>query len=94
MRARNGAGFSDFSPRIYFQVAAAPQLINLRTALGALFQFDIVGATGVTCVVEASSNLLSWVPVATNYGASGSFTFSDKTASNGVAHFYRVAMLP
>ena len=72
----------------------APRLISPTLIPGAAFQFGVVGATNQTCVIEASSDLLNWVPLATNSSASGSFTFSDATAANLAARFYRVAALP
>lgn len=94
MRASNSAGYGGFSERFYFQVVPAPRLVSPTAIPGAAFQFWIVGATNQTCVVEASPDLLNWVPVATNSSPSGSFTFSDTTAANRAARFYRVAMLP
>jgi hypothetical protein len=70
------------------------RLISPMIVPGEAFQFGVVGATNQTCVVEASADLLNWVRVTTNSSPSGSFTFSDTAATNRVARFYRVAMLP
>ena len=72
----------------------APRLISPTLIPGAAFQFGVVGATNQTCVIEAAADLLNWVPVATNSSPGGSFTFSDTTATNRAARFYRAAMLP
>ncbi len=93
MRARNSAGFGGFSALSYFQVAPAPRLISGTIAPGGAFQFTIVGVTNHACVIEATADLLNWVPVATNLVFSGSITFSATTTTNIVARFYRVAVL-
>jgi hypothetical protein len=72
----------------------APRLINPMIVSGEPFQFEIVRASNQTCVVEASADLLNWVPVATNSSPSATFTFSDTAATNRVARFYRAAVLP
>ena len=94
MRASNSAGFGGFSGRLYFQVVPAPRLISPMIVPGAAFQFEIVGVTNQTCVIEASTDLLNWAPAATNSSPAGSFTFSDTTATHRMARFYRVTMLP
>jgi hypothetical protein len=54
------------------------------------FQFQITGATGNTYVLQATSDLVHWVPVSTNVAASSSFTLSDTNAANFRVRFYRV----
>lgn len=41
-------------------------------------------------VIEASTNLVNWLPVATNSVAGGVLNFTDASASNFVARFYRL----
>ncbi|MBI3415622.1 MAG: hypothetical protein HY043_09940 [Verrucomicrobia bacterium] len=41
-------------------------------------------------VIEASTNLVAWLPVATNSVAGGVLNFTDVSASNFVARFYRL----
>jgi hypothetical protein len=72
----------------------APRLINPTLIPGAVFQFEIVGATNQTCVTEVSTDLLNWAPLATNSTPLGSFMFSDTTATHRMARFYRVSVLP
>jgi hypothetical protein len=71
-----------------------PRLISPTLIPGAAFQFGTVGATNQTCVIEASTDLLKWLPVGTNSSPSGSFIFSEARATNLAARFYRVAVLP
>ena len=58
------------------------------------FGFDINWASGMTVVVEASSNLSNpvWSPLQTNTLTSGSAYFSDPEWKNYPRRFYRVRM--
>lgn len=54
-------------------------------------QFNLTGTTGYTWIVQASSNLLHWVPVATN---TVPFTFSETNELNAPQRFYRARLWP
>lgn len=58
------------------------------------FGFDINWASGMTVVVEASTNLMStnWMPLQTNTLMSDSLHFSDPQWTNHPDRFYRVRM--
>jgi hypothetical protein len=75
-------------------VVPAPRLIIPTMVPGGAFQFGIVGATNQTCVIEASADLLNWVPVATNTTIAGTLMFSDALANARPARFYRAVMSP
>jgi hypothetical protein len=47
------------------------------------------GQLGYVCVIEASTNLVDWIPIFTNSTLSGSFAFTDQTATNIPSRFYR-----
>jgi hypothetical protein len=50
------------------------------------------GFAGQTCRLLASSNLVTWFPIATNQvGADGTMLFHDNTAG-GKSRFYRLAV--
>lgn len=57
------------------------------------FNFSYNVNTGLTYVVQSSSNLLTWVPVVTNIPAASPASFSASSASKG-ALFYRINRLP
>lgn len=57
------------------------------------FEFCFPVPIGQPFVLEASSNLQSWVPVATNYNRSGLIDFSDVQAGNHSTRFYRAVPL-
>ena len=70
-------------------VLSAPLFLN-----GGAFQLQFTAATGQSYVLQASTNLLNWVPVSTNTPASSPFFWVDPGASNYPARFYRVIQLP
>ena len=57
------------------------------------FQFPVQAGVGQTVVIEASSNLQSWVPLSTNPVSASIFQFSDPTPANGPGRFYRVRVV-
>jgi hypothetical protein len=69
----------------------SPTPISLSTAAvtNELFSFSHNTDSGFNYVVQASSNLLDWVPVQTNAGSGSPVLFSDGL-TNGPSRFYRV----
>ncbi|MBI3851396.1 MAG: hypothetical protein HY298_14135 [Verrucomicrobia bacterium] len=57
------------------------------------FRFDVGGVTGLTCVVQWSTNLSTtdWLPLMTN---TSPFSFTDANAGSYPQQFYRVLLLP
>lgn len=70
-------------------IAPAEVLLSEPTATGGLFSFTYPATPGLTYVVERSSNLADWSPVATNVPSSGSVVFSEPLDLTG-PHYYRV----
>jgi hypothetical protein len=58
------------------------------------FQFTVAGPVGSNAVVQASTNLQTWIPLVTNPLNLGSFTFTDMLATNYPKRFYRAQMFP
>ena len=50
---------------------------------------QLSGPWGYVCVIEASTNLVDWIPISTNATLSGSVTFTDPAAINLPSRFYR-----
>jgi hypothetical protein len=67
------------------------------TALGVtndLFQFQVHGYTGQHIVVQASSDLLGWVPIFTNTLTASSVEIFDGPVSGQSQRFYRAVLEP
>jgi hypothetical protein len=65
-----------------------PARINSFGLANGAFQLEFVGAVGSGCVIEASSDLINWVPLMTNNATNGFLDFCDtNTSLNG--RFYR-----
>jgi len=62
---------------------------------GGPVQFTLSGAAGRTYVVQASTDMINWVPILTNSTpASGLLQFIDSKATNYPARFYRTVLVP
>lgn len=73
----------------------SPVVVTLTSpgAVNGQFVFNYTANTGLSYVVEVSTNLVNWLSVATNMPANSPAQFSASLAPNG-AQFYRVARLP
>jgi hypothetical protein len=58
------------------------------------FQFQINALSGRNYRIDASTNLISWVPVVTNTAFGGNFNFSDPNTASYQRRFYRAVLLP
>jgi hypothetical protein len=56
---------------------------------GGYFQLTVAGQPNAVYVVQASTDLISWVSLSTNSSASGTFTFTDTTTPAPQQRFYR-----
>lgn len=56
------------------------------------FGFRLAGLLGQTVVIECSSNLLDWSPLATNAVTISPCSFSDTSGLDSAARFYRVRL--
>ena len=61
---------------------------------GGSFQAQFSATPGKTYVLEGSTDLTQWVPVATNTPVASPFTWTDFGSSNYPVRFYRVRQLP
>jgi hypothetical protein len=71
-------------PRQPFELSVTPGVSNAGAG------FELSGPAGYTYYVEASTDLVNWVNIATLVNTNGSVTFSDAGATNYAARFYRV----
>ncbi len=81
--------------------------LNLRKALrtilvatipatnGGPFQLRVSGGLNRSCVVEATTNLMSWSPIFTNTASTnGTFDFTDDQSTNLPQRFFRATATP
>jgi uncharacterized repeat protein (TIGR01451 family) len=74
---------------------APAQLTNTVVNINGTFQLTVNGQSGQEYIVQASTNLINWVPVYTNPSPFVSpFTFTDPNASSYLDRFYRVVTGP
>jgi len=88
------AGYYDFATIKYVSVVPPPVIASLQLT-NQSFQMrvdDVLQACRV--VVEASTNLASWVPVFTNTTPTNVVFYTDPSASNSAARFYRAFQSP
>jgi hypothetical protein len=58
------------------------------------FGFNLCGVAGQNVVIEASTNLTNWVPLATNRLRLDPLYFSDPVSTNLTQRFYRAVPVP
>jgi hypothetical protein len=70
-----------------------PRLVALGLSNG-VFQLLVNGYIGQQVVVDASPDLVTWTPIATNTLATGSVEISDAHAAGLQQRFYRAVLIP
>ena len=56
-----------------------------------MFGFNVIGPSGSNVVIQASTDLQTWIPLQTNLLGSGPLYFSDPQWTNYPERFYRAA---
>ena len=59
-----------------------------------VFGFDVSGPSGSNVVIQASTDLQTWIPLQTNLLGSGPLYFSDPQSTTNVQRFYRAQLSP
>ena len=73
---------------------APPQLSSPALLSGHSFQATLQGQAGLTYVIEASVDLTTWTPIATNVPSGATWTFVDPDSSSFGRRFYRGVFRP
>lgn len=82
------------SPPVNISVVTPVAVSNSAPAVaGGRFAFRYSANVGLTYVVQRSSDLATWVPVATNVAAGNPVAYSESAVAAG-ARFYRVLLQP
>lgn len=82
--------------RLNLRKALTPIYVTaISPATSSPFELRVFAATNLICVVQVSTNLASWIPLATNTtSAGGSFDFTDGQSTNFPRRFYRAVASP
>jgi plastocyanin len=88
------AGVSATSAVVNITVVSPVAVSNsLPGIAGGQFSFDYTANPGLTYVVESSSNLFNWAPIATNVASNSPVIFTDSSGL-GTQRFYQVVRQP
>ncbi len=74
--------------------AMPARLGSLVRARDGRVQLQLIGTAGRSYVIQASTNLVQWIPLSTNAVAGGSVDFVDTTAVDLKQRFYRAILAP
>ena len=91
----NGGGGTVFS--ITLPVPPTLSIITTDAAFGftnGVFGFNVIGPSGSNLVVQASTDLQTWIPLQTNLFGSGPLYFSDPQSTTNIRRFYRAQLSP
>ena len=72
-------------------------IVTTNAAFGftsGVFGFDVTGPSGANVVIQASTDLQTWIPLQTNLLGSGLLYFSDPQSTTNVQRFYRAQLSP
>ncbi len=82
-------GFDGAAGHVSLAITPLTRLTHPQALPGGGFCFTLVGQTGQTNEIDASTNLLTWTPLGTVVNTNGTLTFTDLTAANYPGRFYR-----
>ena len=71
------------------QFIVAPVMLLSPNFTNGVFQMQLVGSIGSNYVLQASTNLVNWTPLATNPATTNLLNFIDPHSSNYPNRFYR-----
>ncbi len=72
----------------------APPTIQPASFTNGQFSFNITGASGPDYLVQASTNLINWITIATNNAPTPPFLWSDPDTNLFTRRFYRILLAP
>jgi hypothetical protein len=82
---------------IIITAVPTPLFIPTGAAFGfttGVFGFNVIGPSGSNVVIQASTDLKTWIPLQTNLLGSGPLYFSDPQSTTNVQRFYRAQLSP
>jgi hypothetical protein len=97
-----GGDFYAAGGKVSYNVAMASlpvsiALISTNTTFGftnGVFGFQVSGPSGSSVVIQASTDLLTWIPLQTNLLGASPLYFSDPQSPANVQRYYRAQLSP
>jgi hypothetical protein len=86
---KNAYNVGHWNDRINFNV---PQLVNPAWLTNKQFQVRLMGISGLTNIIQATTNFTSWAPILTN--STGIYDFTDLNSAAYPRRFYRALQGP
>jgi hypothetical protein len=84
-----------YAPGLVEIVSSQPApVLRIVKSNGTQFIIGVSGISGQTNVLQASANLQTWVPVATNILTSSSWNYTNNAPNNASGQFYRALVAP
>ena len=85
------SGGASSSPALALILIAAPTLTDPAVLADGSVQFNLSGIAGLSYTVQASTNLVDWVPILSFVSTNGSTTVADPAAAKLNYRFYRAS---
>jgi hypothetical protein len=82
------SGGTNVSPQAALYISSPPRFVSFGVISGSV-SAQFVGIANTNYVLEASSNMVSWLPVSTNSSPIGIFNFYDQVPQSVANRFYR-----
>jgi hypothetical protein len=90
--------YGPYNGEIIITAVPTPLLITTTGAAfgftNGVFGFNVIGPSGSNVVIQASTDLQTWIPLQTNLLGSGPLYFSDAQSTTNVQRFYRAQLSP
>lgn len=96
VRVNNGLTSTSGSAMLVVLTNPVPNVVNIvsagtgMTASG--FQLQLSGPAGSNFVIQASTDLKTWIPLSTNAAPTGSVSYTDTAATNLAFRYYRAKL--
>ena len=71
-----------------------PPTLDIAKLSASQFRIGVNGVTGQTIIVQGSTNLTTWLPLATNALAGSRWTYTNSPPSSPGRRFYRAVLSP
>jgi hypothetical protein len=71
-----------------------PDAFSGSSVSNGVFLVPFSGAPGLSYILQASTNLVNWVPISTNTPGTSPFVLMDPNATNFPRRFYRAVQSP